>query len=244
MSVPTSTISSINPLTTARRVGCRKAAHGANWLVFGRGAGTTPGALASAFVRSRPDVEHPDLQIQFTPVGYKLTPEALIVLDDPVVTAIPNVNRPKSRGRLTLRSSDPRQPPCIFPRLLDHPDDLSVLRRGCEIIRGIFATPPLADHVRSETAPGSGVNSADEWEHYLRHDSITIFHPCGTCRMGTGEDAVVDPELRVRGISGLRVIDASIMPHLVSGNINAPTIMIGEKGADLVLDSQSTPARQ
>ncbi|HKQ94735.1 MAG TPA: GMC family oxidoreductase N-terminal domain-containing protein [Aestuariivirgaceae bacterium] len=213
----------------------RKAAHGANWLIFGRGAGTTPGALASAFVRSRADVEHPDLQIQFTPIGYKLTPEELIVLDDPVVTAIPNVNRPKSRGRLTLRSADPRQPPRIFPRLLDHPDDLAVLQRGCEIIRAIFATPPLASHVRDETAPGREVTSADDWESYLRRDSITIFHPCGTCRMGIGEDAVVDPELKVRGVAGLRVIDASIMPHLVSGNINAPTIMIGEKGADLVL---------
>ena len=212
----------------------RKALHGANWLLFGRGPGTTPGALAMAFVRSRPEIPDPDLQLHFTPVGYKLTPDELIVLNDPVVTAIPNVNRPASRGRLTLASPDPRDHPKIFPRLLEHPDDVAVLRRGCEILRGIFAAPPLAEHVRAELAPGPEVDSPAAWEDYLRRDSITIFHPCGTCRMGNDAGAVVDSALRLRGIASLRVIDASIMPHLVSGNINAPTIMIGEKGADLI----------
>lgn len=212
----------------------RKALHGANWLLFGRGPATTPGALAMAFVRSEPNIPHPDLQLHFTPVGYKLTPDKLIVLDEPVVTAIPNVNRPLSRGYLRLASSNPHEHPKIFPRLLDHERDVAVLRRGCEIIREIFAAPPLASHVLSELSPGIEVNTAAEWEHYLRRDSITIFHPCGTCRMGVDARAVVDPQLRVRGVLGLRVIDASIMPHLVSGNINAPTIMIGEKGADLI----------
>lgn len=212
----------------------RKALHGANWLFFGRGPGTTPGALAMAFVRSGPLIQDPDLQLHFTPVGYKLTPEKLIVLDEPVVTAIPNVNRPLSRGHLKLASADPHAYPLIFPRLLDHEEDVTVLRRGCEILREIFAAPPLASHVLSELSPGPEVNSVAEWESYLRRDSITIFHPCGTCRMGVDSEAVVDPELRVRGISGLRVVDASIMPRLVSGNINAPTIMIGEKGADLI----------
>jgi choline dehydrogenase len=212
----------------------RKALHGANWLLFGRGPGTTPGALAMAFVRSQPEIPNPDLQLHFTPVGYKLTPEELIVLDDPVVTAIPNVNRPLSRGCIKLANSDPRAHPRIFPRLLDHEEDVAVLRRGCEIIREIFAAPPLASHVLSELSPGREVNSAAEWEYYLRRDSITIFHPCGTCRMGIDAQAVVDPQLRVKGVAGLRVIDASVMPHLVSGNINAPTIMIGEKGADLI----------
>lgn len=213
----------------------RKALHGANWLFRGRGPGTTPGALSMAFVRSTPDVMDPDLQLHFTPIGYKLTPDELIVLDEPVVTAIPNVNRPKSRGRLCLAGPDHRLPPRIFPRLLDHEDDLIVLRRGGRIIRQIFATPPLAGHIESELAPGRETQSDAEWEDYLRRDSITIFHPCGTCKMGIDDMAVVDPGLRVRGVSRLRVIDASIMPHLVSGNINAPTIMIGEKGADLIL---------
>ena len=213
----------------------RQAWHGLNWLLFGRGPGTTPGALAMAFVRSSPEVRDPDLQLHFTPVGYKLTPDALLLMKEPAVTGIPNVNRPFSRGWLELKSGDYREPPKIHPRLLDDPRDLDVLIRGCELIREIFAAPPLAAHVTREATPGPQVTSYRDWESYLRTDSITIFHPCGTCKMGVDADAVVDPELRVRGVEGLRVIDASIMPHLVSGNINAPAIMIGEKGADLVL---------
>jgi choline dehydrogenase len=213
----------------------RQAWHGLNWLLFGRGPGTTPGALAMAFVRSSPEVPDPDLQLHFTPVGYKLTPDALILMEEPAVTGIPNVNRPFSRGWLELRSGDFREAPKIQPRLLDDERDVDVLVRGCEIIRAIFATPPLAQHVTAEAVPGPQTVSRQDWERYLRTDSITIFHPCGTCKMGIDADAVVDPELRVRGVEGLRVIDASIMPHLVSGNINAPTIMIGEKGADLIL---------
>jgi choline dehydrogenase len=213
----------------------RQAWHGLNWLLFGRGPGTTPGALAMAFVRSSPEVPDPDLQLHFTPVGYKLTPEALILMEEPAVTGIPNVNRPFSRGWLELKSADFRDAPKIQPRLLDDSRDMDVLIRGCEMIREIFSAPPLAAHVTAEAVPGAQTVSRRDWESYLRSDSITIFHPCGTCKMGIDANSVVDPELRVRGIEGLRVIDASVMPHLVSGNINAPTIMIGEKGADLVL---------
>ena len=216
----------------------RQAVHGANWLLFGRGPGTTPGALAMAFVRSRPDIPDPDLQLHFTPVGYKLTPEELVVLKEPVVTAIPNVNRPYSRGELRLRSSSERDPPLILPRLLEDHRDIEVLSRGCEIIRNIFANSPLSGHVREELVPGPHCQTPEDWERYLRSDSITIFHPCGTCKMGNDETSVVDNRLRVHGIDGLRVIDASIMPHLVSGNINAPVIMIGERGADFVLEDE------
>jgi choline dehydrogenase len=213
----------------------RRARHVLQWLVFGRGPGTTPGALSMAFVRSGPDCLEPDLQLHFTPIGYKLTPEALIMLDEPVVTAIPNVNRPLSRGELTIAGPDIVLPPVIRPRLLEHPRDVEVLRRGGRILREIFNSEPLASHVLAELAPGPDVVTDAEWESYLRSDSVTIFHPCGTCKMGVDELAVVDPNLRVRGIERLHVIDASIMPHLVSGNINAPVIMIGERGADLVL---------
>jgi choline dehydrogenase len=216
----------------------RRAWHALDWLLFGRGPGTTPGALAMAFVRSSERAPDPDLQLHFTPVGYKLTPEELIVLDEPVVTAIPNVNRPFSRGWLTLGGADYRSPPRIHCRLLDDPRDVEVLALGCRIIRRIFAAEPLARHVLAELAPGSEVRTEDDWERYLRRDSITIFHPAGTCKMGRDDTAVVDHTLKVRGVERLRVIDASIMPHLVSGNINAPTIMIGERGADLVLDER------
>ena len=107
------------------------------------------------------------------------------------------------------------------------------------MIRRVFGTPPLGDRVVAELAPGAGTISRRDWEHYLRSDSITIFHPCGTCKMGIDAAAVVDPTLKVHGVEGLSVVDASIMPHLVSGNINAPAIMIGEKGADLLLQRQS-----
>jgi choline dehydrogenase len=224
------------PTYNSEQTALRQARHALQWFLFGRGPGTTPGALSMAFVRSGPDVSEPDLQLHFTPVGYRLTPEALIVLDEPVVTAIPNVNRPLSRGELTIAGSDIRSAPVIKPRLLDHPRDLEVLRRGCRMLRVIFATPPLAKHVVAELAPGPDVAADDQWEDYLRSDSVTIFHPCGTCKMGVDAQAVVDPGLRLRGLESLHVIDASIMPHLVSGNINAPVMMIGERGADLVLE--------
>jgi choline dehydrogenase len=144
---------------------------------------------------------------------------------------------------LELASSDFRDPPRIEPRLLDDDRDLEVLIRGCEITREFFSAPPMAQHVLSELAPGAAATTRADWEQYLREDSITNFHPSCTCKMGRDEAAVVDPELRVHGLQGLSVIDASIMPHLVSGNINAPTIMIAEKGADLVLQRNKSGAR-
>ena len=223
------------PTYNSEQGAVRQAWHALNWLLFGRGPGTTPGALAMAFVRSTPDQLDPDLQLHFTPVGYKLTPDALLLLKEPAVTGIPNVNRPYSRGWLELRSANFRDAPLIHPRLLDDERDLNTLVLGCEMIRRLFSTPPLSHHVLDELAPGPATLSQQDWEKYLRSDSITIFHPCGTCKMGVDRDAVVDSDLRIRGIDGLSVVDASIMPHLVSGNINAPAIMIGEKGADLIL---------
>lgn len=213
----------------------KTALHGLNWLLFGRGPATAPGAQAMAFVRSDPDKPAPDLQLHFTPIGYKLTPEALVILKDPVVTAIPNISRPASRGHLELRSADFRDPPCIFSRLLDVESDVRALIAGCRRIRRIFATPPLAQHVMEELAPGPSQMRDQQWEEFLRRESVTVFHPVGTCKMGNDPLAVVDNRLRVRGVSRLRVVDASIMPHLVSGNTNAPTMMIGERASDLIL---------
>ena len=212
----------------------RTVIHGLNWLLFGRGPATTPGAHAVAFVRSGPDVPDPDLQIHITPVGYKLTPDELVILDRSVVTAIPNVNRPESRGRVTLRSADPLAPPIIQCNLLESPRDVAVLTQGCRVVRRIFQTPPLAPHVVEETAPGPHCESDADWESFLRDNAVTIFHPAGTCRMGRDPMAVVDDRLRVHGIVGLRVVDASIMPTLVSGNINAPVIAIAERAADFI----------
>jgi choline dehydrogenase len=211
-----------------------KAWHGFNWLFFGRGAATTPGALAMAFVRSSEAARWPDLQLHFTPVGYKLTPEALVVLNDPVITVIPNVNRPYSRGRIELASADFRAAPRIFCRLLDDERDVDVLVAGCRILRNICAQVPLSRRIVAELAPGPRAVTDVEIAAFIRANCVTIFHPCGTCRMGVDSMAVVDPQLRVLGVDRLRVIDASIMPHLVSGNINAPVIMIAERAAALI----------
>ena len=219
-----------------------KLLHGLTWLLFGRGPGTTPGALAMAYVKSNSTAPSPDLQLHFTPVGYRLTPEQLIILDEPVITVIPNVSRPYSRGWIDLASADFRDPPRIECRLLEDERDVVALIAGCRILRHICATPPLADRILAELAPGPDVNSDEELAAFIRANCITIFHPCGTCRMGIDDAAVVDPQLRVRGIDRLRIVDASIMPHLVSGNINAPVMMIGERGADFVKQSNRRSA--
>lgn len=213
----------------------KSAIHGLNWLLRGRGPATAPGAQAMAFVRSEPSKVDPDLQLHFTPVGYKLTPDDLIILKDPVVTAIPNVSRPRSRGHIGLRSTDFRDPPRIFSRLLEAESDMRTLIAGCRYIRRIFAAAPLTRHVVEEMAPGKPEMTDADWETFLREESVTVFHPVGTCKMGPDPMAVVDSSLRVHGIAKLRVVDASIMPQLVSGNTNAPAIMIGERGADLIL---------
>ncbi len=210
--------------------------HGLTWLLFGRGPGSTPDAHALAFVRSRPEgLDSPDIQIHFTPAGYDLGADEVVLLDRPAVTAIVNVCRPAGRGRIRLKSADHFAPPSIEPRLLEADEDVSALVAGARLVRRIFATPPLDAAVIVEADPGEGVRTDAEWEAYVRSHASAIYHPSGTCKMGHDAMAVVDDRLRVRGIDGLRIADASIMPRIVSGNTNAPCIMIGEKAADLVL---------
>ncbi len=210
--------------------------HGLNWLLFGRGPGSTPDAHALAFVRSRPEgLASPDVQLHFTPAGYDLREDEVVLLDRPAVTAIVNVCRPAGRGRIRLKSADHRAPASIEPRLLANDEDVAALVAGAKLVRRIFATPPLDGAVVAEATPGKGVESDADWDAYVRTHTVGIYHAAGTCKMGSDAMAVVDHRLRVRGIDGLRIADASIMPTIVSGNTNAPCIMIGEKAADLVL---------
>jgi choline dehydrogenase len=183
-----------------------------------------------AYVRSRPDVATPDIQIQFTPVGYRLTPEGLSLHDAPVVTAIPNVNRPKSRGEVRLRSADVKDPPVIHARLLDDLDDLVTLREGARLTRRLFERQPLRGLVRRMLNPPPTLESDGDWEVFLRAETITNYHPGGTCAIG----GVVDAGLRVAGVAGLHVADASVMPAPVSGNINATVTALAERAADLL----------
>jgi choline dehydrogenase len=142
--------------------------------------------------------------------------------------------RPDSRGTIMARSPDPFTAPLITPNYLSDPNDQRVLNAGMRITRNIFAAPAIAQHSVVETLPGRALVSDDELADYSRRFGTTIFHPVGTCRMGEGPNAVVDARLRVHGIGGLRVVDASVMPTLTTGNTNAPTIMIAEKGAAMI----------
>ncbi|WP_029352351.1 GMC family oxidoreductase N-terminal domain-containing protein [Bosea sp. 117] len=207
---------------------------GALWLFAGRGPGTTPDTHVLAFTRSRPDLPRCDTQYHFTPAGYDLTDTGPILFDRPAVTALNNVHRPWSRGTVRLASADPFAPPAIQPNLLGDERDIDTLIAGAKQLRAIFEAPSMARHVIGEFKPGPEVRSDDEWADYVRSTAIGIYHPSGTCKMGSDPMAVVDETLKVRGLSNLYVADASIMPVIVSGNLNANCIMIGERCADFV----------
>jgi len=191
-------------------------------------------AEAGAFARTALASDaRPDVQLHFVPAQ----------LDDHGRNRLPGhgftvhacVLRPGSRGEITLRSSDPRDPPRIAARYLSEPRDLEVLLEGVRLSRQIIGAAPFAPFRGREVFPGSDARGRAQLEAIVRRKAETIYHPAGSCRMGSDAAAVVDAELRVQGVEGLRVVDASIMPRLIGGNTNAPTIMIAEKAADLLL---------
>ncbi len=202
------------------------------WVLRRSGPLTSSVAEAFAFVRSRPGLPAPDLQFHFAPAYFN--DNGFDEFDGHAFTLGPVLITPKSRGRLRLRSSDPSDKPRILTNSLSEPEDVRALVAGMKLAREIVGKEPLAGAVAREIFPGSGVDSDDDLEADLRRRVELIYHPVGTCKMGAGEDAVVDADLRVRGVEGLRVADASIMPVITGGNTNAPVIMIGERAADLV----------
>ena len=141
---------------------------------------------------------------------------------------------PESRGHLRLASNDPRQAIKIHQNFFSSPRDMEVLLKGLEIVRNVMTQAPLDTHRGKELSPGITVTSREGLESHIRQGCVTVHHPLGTCRMGVDEKAVVDGELKVHGTDGLRVVDASVMPDMTSGNINAPVIMIAEKAADII----------
>ncbi len=196
---------------------------------------TSAAAQVAAFARSSERVETPDLQIQFRPFSMIITKEGRFVAEDhPAVTASCSHIRPQSRGALTLRTPDPLDAPNILFNYLDAVEDRRAMIAGVKIIRRIFGASPLAEHVVAEASPGANCLSDGDILAYLRSHAQAMYHPVGTCRMGADAMAVVDSRLRVHGVRGLRVVDASVMPSIVSGNTNAPTIMIAEKAADMI----------
>ena len=205
----------------------------ARFFLEGRGALTFGVTTAQVFCRSSPEKASPDLQLLFTPASYDPTKFGALEREDGMTVAVCPV-RPDSRGTILARSADPATAPIITPNYLSDPADARVLAAGMRFTRNIFAAPAIAQHSVEETIPGPNVQTDEELADYARNFGNTIYHPVGTCRMGQGPSAVVDERLRVHGIAGLRVIDASIMPTLTTGNTNAPTIMIGEKGAAMI----------
>jgi choline dehydrogenase len=210
-----------------------------NLLNFGRAKATGTGPLVSnvgeagAFFRSRDDLPAPDLQVHFAPTGF--WDNGLHEPTTRKLTVAPTLVNVSSRGRIRLRSTDPRWHPEIDPAYYDDQADLDAMVAGAQRLVETVHAGPLARYVDRPFLPGRGTtpSEADLVDHVRQHTQ-TLYHPVGTCAMGTGEQAVVDPALRVRGVEGLRVADASVMPTVTRGNTNAPVVMIGEKAADLL----------
>jgi choline dehydrogenase len=213
--------------------GVRLAQEVGRFAATGRGALTFGVTTAMVFCRSREGLASPDLQLLFTPGSYD--PNGIGRLErEPGMTIVVCAVRPDSRGTIMARSPDPLQPPAIRPNYLSAASDEQVLLSGTHYARKIFAASPLARHSAAETMPGSEMNSDGALVDFMHRAGMNLHHPVGTCRMGEDPMAVVDSRLRVRGLAGLRVVDASVMPTVTTGNTNAPTIMIGEKGAAMI----------
>ena len=210
-----------------------KAAIGARWLMTQTGPGASNQFEVGAFIRTQAGVKHPDLQFHFMPlaVGYEETGAAL--RSSFQVDA--DIMRPKSRGHVHIRSSDPRVAPEIDPNYLDDEDDRRFFRDAVRLSREIFSQKAFDAYRGAELMPGAGIRSDAEIDDFVARTAESAYHPSCTCRMGGDDDAVVDPECRVKGVEALRVVDASIMPSVVSGNLTAPTMMVAEKASDIIL---------
>jgi choline dehydrogenase-like flavoprotein len=202
------------------------------WVMRRTGPLTSTVAEAFAFVRSRPGLPAPDLQYHFAPAYFN--DNGFDEFEGHAFTMGPVLVAPKSRGRIRLHSGDPGAKPRILTNTLAEDEDVRALVAGMKLAREIAAAEPLAEATAREIFPGPDVTSDEDLAADLRRRVELLYHPVGTCKMGSGEDAVVDAELRVRGVEGLRVADASVMPVIPGGNTNAPAIMIGERAADLI----------
>ena len=204
------------------------------WLALGRGPLTSNVAEAAAFVRVDPSTPAPDLELIFAPVLFE--EEGTVPPSRDGVTVAAVLLQPRSVGELRLASADPVAAPEIDPRYLTDPGghDARILLEGIRLARRILAEEPLARHVTGELLPGADATGDDALRAHLRARSQTLYHPTGTCRMGSDEDAVVTPDLRVRGVDRLRVVDASVMPALPRGHTNWPTVMVAERAAELM----------
>jgi choline dehydrogenase-like flavoprotein len=216
----------------------RAALHGIQYLLFKTGPATATVTEAGAFVKSNSTLEYPDIQLHALPVYVKWKDLARKASKAPGhgITILACFIRPQSRGEVKLVSIDPRVAPTVDPNYLAEKVDMDISVKGIQLIRQVMAAPALRELLREEDMPGSHIQSEKEILDYILQWGKTDYHPVGTCKMGNGADAVVNSRLKVHGIRGLRVIDSSIMPAIISGNTQAPSMMIGEKGATMILE--------
>ncbi|MCY3885947.1 MAG: GMC family oxidoreductase N-terminal domain-containing protein [Gammaproteobacteria bacterium] len=205
------------------------------WGLLRRGALTYTAGIAHGFVKTRDDMENPDVQFHMAHASYARGRRGTLEREPGMTISVCQL-RPESTGSVHIKNRDPSTSPAICPNFLSSATDRDALIGGMKIARQVGSAEPLSKYVDHELYPGPDVNTDDAILEWCRRTGATVFHPVGTCKMGIDEEAVVDERLRVRGLHGLRVVDASIMPTLVSGNTNAPAIMIGQKGASMILE--------
>jgi choline dehydrogenase len=222
---PITLYSQSNPLSALKT--------GLQYMLFTKGLATGQGLESGAFLKSRPDLESPDLQFHF--IAALMTDHTRKKADRHGFMAHVCQLRPESRGYISIKSADPFAAPVIQPNYLEAEEDRRALREGTKLAREIFAQESFDPYRGPELMPGAHVMKDDQIDAWIRKTAETIYHPVGSAKMGKDAESVVDPSLKVYGIEGLRVVDASVMPSLVSGNTNAPTIMIAEKAADMIL---------
>jgi choline dehydrogenase len=222
--------------------GLRKYWQGMRYLLTGSGYLALGSSQVGAFVKSSPDQEYADLQISFRPMTFTYHASGRVDVDpNPAMAAGVYRMRSAATGTVLLRSNDPNEAPSFTPNFLTHPDDVKAMISGIRHIRRIMAQEPIASRTTGEKLPGAHLQSDDQLLEFMQHHGNCAFHPAGTCKMGRDPLSVVDERLRVRGVRRLRVVDASIMPRVTSGNTNAPCIMIGEKGADMIRQDATPP---
>lgn len=228
------------PITLNRKLGLiSKGLIGARWLFTRSGLGATNHFESCAFIRSKADVEWPDIQYHFLPAAIRYDGKSAFDGDGFQVHV--GHNKPKSRGSVTVQSSDPTVPPKILFNYLQHQDDIEGFRACVRLTREIIAQPAFDDFRDGEIQPGEHIQTDEEIDAFVREAVESAYHPSCSCKMGEDEMAVVDSQTNVHGIEGLRVVDSSIFPTIPNGNLNAPTIMVAEKAADIILGKPALP---
>jgi len=215
---------------------------GIRWILFKTGLGATNHFESCAFIRSKAGVKSPDIQYHFLPAAMRYDGTPSVKGHGFQVHVGPN--KPKSRGSVTITSSDPKDDPKISFNYMQHPDDVEDWRKCIRLTREIMAQPSMDEYRGDEIQPGHDILSDEQIDEWVLDNIESAYHPSGSCKMGTEDDdmAVVDPSCKVRGIAGLRIVDSSIFPTIPNGNLNAPTIMTAEKAADIILEKKLSPS--